>query len=196
VKPKNEEVEIKFAISDPRALSRALKQAGFTLKTKRTFESNTLYDFPDHRLRSKGELIRIRQYGKEWKLTFKAKGKTGRHKRREEIETAVSDGKALGQVLSHLGLSRSFVYEKYRTEWCDGTGHVVIDETPIGYFGEIEGPARWIDATARKLDIGRSDYITQSYAELFQEWKTQSASTAADMTFSAIKRTKSASTKK
>jgi adenylate cyclase class 2 len=187
VKQKKEEVEIKFAVTDPRALSRALKQAGFTLKTKRTFESNTLYDFPDLRLRSQGDLIRIRQYGKNWKLTFKAKGKVGRHKRREEIETALADGKALEQVLSRLGLSRSFAYEKYRSEWSDGSGHVVIDETPIGYFGEIEGPARWIDSTARKLDLGHSDYITKSYAELFYDWKRDTRSKAAEMTFSAIK---------
>ena len=28
-------------------------------------------------------------------------------------------------------------------------GHVVVDETPIGNFGEIEGPSRWIDRTAK-----------------------------------------------
>lgn len=195
VKSKNEEIEIKFAVTDPRALFRALKQAGFTLKTKQTFESNTLYDFPGGRLRSKGELIRIRQYGKDWKLTFKAQGKVGRYKRREEIETSLSDGKALEQVLGRLGLTRSFAYEKYRSEWSDGTGYVVMDETPIGYFGEIEGPARWIDATARKLDLGPSDYITKSYAELFSDWRRDTRNKAADMTFSAIKQ-KSTSGKK
>ena len=28
---------------------------------------------------------------------------------------------------------------KIRYEWSDGKGHVVVDETPIGNFGEIEG---------------------------------------------------------
>jgi adenylate cyclase class 2 len=190
VKRQPEEVEIKFAVTDPRALSRALKKAGFKLRTKRTFESNILYDFPDRRLRAKGELIRIRQYGNDWKLTFKAKGKDGRHKRREEIETTVADGKALEQVVTRLGLARSFAYEKYRTEWSDGTGDIVVDETPIGHFGEIEGPARWIDSTAKKLDLGRSDYITKSYAELFSDWKRDRRSKAADMTFAAIKANK------
>src|SRR5260370_42413903 len=55
----------------------------------------------------------------------------------------------------------------YRAEWSDSHGHVVVDETPIGSFGEIEGPARWIDRTAERLGVDRRSYITQSYAELF-----------------------------
>jgi adenylate cyclase, class 2 len=185
--PRQIETEIKFAISDLRATSSRLKRAGFHLQTKRTFESNILYDFPDRRLRKRGELIRVRQYGKDWKLTFKARSLTGRHKRREEIESAVENGKALELILIRLGLTRSFAYEKYRTEWSDGRGHVVIDETPIGDFGEIEGPARWIDLTAAALGINSEAYLTLSYADLFLRWKRQFHSRAMDMTFSAIK---------
>lgn len=171
-------------ITDPRALAATLKRAGFKLRTKRTFESNILYDFPDRRLRSRGELLRVRQYGKEWKLTFKSKGTIGRHKRREEMESEVGNGKALELVLIRLGLTRSFAYEKYRSEWSDGSGDIVIDETPIGIFGEIEGPARWIDRTARALGLSPHDYITKSYAELFFDWKRETLSRATDMTFS------------
>ena len=72
-------------------------------------------------------------------------------------------------ILRALGFAPTFRYEKYRAEWSDGTGHVVIDETPIGNFGEFEGPARWIDRTARALGIAPSDYITQTYAPMFFE---------------------------
>ena len=185
---RSQEVEIKFEILNGRALTTALKRAGFRLQTKRNFESNILYDFPDRRLRKRGELVRVRQYGPEWKLTFKAKATSGRHKRREEIETKVAEGKALELTLIRLGLTRSFAYEKYRTEWTDGTGHVVIDETPIGTFGEIEGPSRWIDKTAKQLGISTGAYITASYAELFAAWKRRTRSKAADMTFQAITR--------
>ena len=170
-----------------RALASALKRTGFRLQTKRTFESNILYDFPDRRLRKRGELVRVRQYGKEWKLTFKAKESSGRHKRREEIESAIANGKAFELVLIRLGLTRSFAYEKYRTEWTDGRGHVVIDETPIGVFGEIEGPARWIDQTAAAIGVTPKEYLTSSYADLFLHWKRRTRSLAMDMTFSAIK---------
>ena len=130
--------------------------------------------------------MRLRRYGKEWLLTHKAKGTAGRHKMREETETKVSDGKKMDAILRALGFKPSFRYEKFRAEWDDGKGHVVVDETPIGKFGEIEGPARWIDSTARRLGVRRSDYITQNYAGLFQEWKQRTRSEAKEMTFKAI----------
>ena len=91
-------------------------------------------------------------------------------------------------ILHALGFLPSFRYEKFRAEWTDGRGHVVIDETPIGNFGEIEGPARWIDSTAKRLGIFPGHYITQSYAELFFAWKGRTRSPAREMTFAALKK--------
>ena len=85
-----------------------------------------------------------------------------------------------------LGFAPSFRYEKFRAQWTDGKGHVVTDETPIGIFCEIEGPPRWIDATARKLEVSRAAYITKNYASLFLEWKRETKSTAQEMTFKAL----------
>jgi adenylate cyclase class 2 len=189
--PSHKEVEIKFQVDDPRALTRGLRAAGFKQITPRTHEMNILYDSPGQPLRRRGELLRLRRYGKEWLLTHKAKGKAGRHKMREETETKISDGKKMDAILRALGLEPSFRYEKFRAEWSDGKGHVVIDETPIGNFGEIEGSPRWIDATARRLGIQRSDYITQNYTGLFQQWKQRTGSPATEMTFKAVGKRKS-----
>ena len=90
------------------------------------------------------------------------------------------------QIIRALGFAPSFRYEKFRTEWTDGEGHVVLDETPIGNYGEIEGPPDWIDATAARLEISHQQYITASYSELFLDWKRRSKSPADDMTFAAI----------
>lgn len=181
------EVEIKFRIEDLHSLTRALRDAGFQLKTRRTHEVNTLYDLPGQPLRRKGELLRLRHYGSEWVLTHKAKGKAGPHKSREETEVRVDDGKQTDAILLRLGFRPSFRYEKFRAEWSDGTGHVVVDETPIGNFGEVEGPPRWIDRTAKALGIRRKQYITSSYAELFYDWKRRTRSRADEMTFAAVK---------
>ena len=181
-----DEVEIKFRVKNLNELIQKLKKAGFQQETSRTHERNTLFDFPGGRLRKKGELLRLRQYGPKWTLTHKAKGKSGRHKSREETETVVEDGEQMNAIITSLGLRPSFVYEKYRAEWSDGNGHVVLDETPVGSFGEIEGLADWIDKTAKTLGIGESQYITSSYAEVFADWKKQTHSPATDMTFSAV----------
>jgi adenylate cyclase class 2 len=63
---------------------------------------------------------------------------------------------------------------------------VVVDETPIGTFAEIEGPADWIDAVARDLGVGIEQYITDTYTGLFFEWKRRTRSNADHMTFAAV----------
>jgi adenylate cyclase, class 2 len=180
------EIEIKFRVRDPRALSRQLRRAGFRLVTPRTHEMNTLYDLPGNPLRKRGELLRLRLYGSNWVLTHKKKDKTGRHKSRIETETEVRDGRKMDAILRALGYTSVFRYEKFRAEWSGGKGHVVVDETPLGNFAEIEGPSRWIDQTARLLQVQPGDYITATYAELFFQWKRQARSSATEMTFAAI----------
>jgi adenylate cyclase class 2 len=182
------EVEIKFVLDDARAMERKLRALGFRRLTARTHEMNTLYDLPGGVLRGRGELLRLRKYGDAWKLTHKGLGQVGRHKTRVENETAVENGERMHGILTALGFLPSFRYEKFRSEWSDGTGHVVLDETPVGNYGEIEGPARWIDRTARGLDIKTSQYITDSYSQLFAKWKERTGSAAEEMTFRGIKK--------
>jgi len=188
----NQEVEIKFRVDDQRTLTRRLRAAGFRQVTRRTREQNTLYDLPGSPLRKRGELFRLRKYGTGWLLTHKAKSKVTRYKTRVETETKIADGDKLEKILLALGYAPTFRYEKYRAEWSDGQGHVVVDETPIGWFGEIEGPGSWIDRTAQRLGIDRKSYITQSYAELFFAWKRQTRSRASEMTFQAARNSKNA----
>jgi adenylate cyclase, class 2 len=191
------EIEIKFAIEDADRLTRALKSAGFRLVTPATHEMNTLYDLRSGALRKQGALLRLRKYGESWLLTHKAKSADGKHKVRIEIQTEVADGAKMEAILLALGYQPSFRYEKYRAEWSDGKGHVVVDETPIGNFGEIEGPGRWIDATAKRLGIVPDSYLTDTYAGLFFGWKRRTRSAAGEMTFRAVGRSrKKTATKK
>ena len=181
------EVEIKFRIDEIPSLTDKLRANGFHVITERTHELNTLHDQPGNPLRARGALLRLRQYGEKWSLTYKEKSAaSGRHKVRHEIETLVQNGPAMAEILAALGFAPTFIYEKFRSEWSDGKGHVVLDETPIGNFGEIEGAPDWIDATARALDISEQQYIKDSYAELFASWKRQTRSSAEHMTFEQI----------
>jgi len=182
------EIEIKFRVQAVAALRRKLQSAGFRLKTKRTHEMNTLYDLPGGVLRKHKELLRLRKYGSSWKLTHKSGGKVTRHSSRVELETEVANGKKMDAILRALGYSPSFRYEKFREEWTDNKGEVVVDETPIGNFCEIEGHPRWIDATANKLGAKHEDYITKNYATLFSDWKREIGSRAEEMTFKDVEK--------
>jgi len=184
------ETEIKFRVTSVGELELRLQGAGFWLDTPRTFESNVLYDTPDRRMRARTEILRIRNYAGRCTVTHKRLPDAGpgedTHKHRVETETKVSDGEALAEIFRSLGLVAAFRYEKWRTEWSDGDGHCVVDETPIGDFAELEGTAEWIDRAAARIGVDHSDYLTLSYGRLFDLWREQHQCAANDLTFEAI----------
>lgn len=183
------ETEIKFRVADLADFRRRLEVAGFREQTPRSFESNVLYDTADRQMRTRTEILRIRSYAGKWVLTHKripdAPG-SERHKHRIETETEISDGGALAEIFRSLGLVAAFRYEKWRTEWSDGEGECVVDETPIGNFAELEGAAEWIDRVSARLGVDASEHIMLSYGRLFDLWRQEHASSAEDLTFEAI----------
>ena len=184
------ETEVKFRVTDIAQLERDLQRLGFRLLTPSAFERNTLYDTPERSLLVRHEILRLRSYGGRWVLTHKAVppdyDPAERYKQRVETETLVEDGDAIATIFERLGLRPVFVYEKWRTEWADVTGHCVIDATAIGVFAELEGPVEWIDAACRGLRLAASEFTTMSYGRLFEIWKSETGSDARDMTFDAI----------
>ena len=186
------EIEIKFRVTNLERLITLLQTLGFRQVTPRAHEMNTLFDLPGQPLRKRGDLLRLRKYGDNWVLTHKSKGKQkdGPHKVRVETETRLEDGTKMEAILRALQFEPSFRYEKFRAEWKRDEGHVVIDETPIGNFGEIEGPAEWIDTVARELKIDPKDYLKENYAALFFSWKKQTRNKADEMTFAAVRQAK------
>jgi adenylate cyclase class 2 len=185
------ETEVKIRVHDRAVLEQRLLASGFRLVTPSTFERNTLYDTPERSLRAQHQILRVRQYGEQWIVTHK--GMPGpdipqeQHKHRIETETAVEDGAAIAAIFTTLGYQPAFVYEKWRTEYADATGHCVIDETPIGLFAEFEGPVLWIDATLERFKIPASDVMTLSYGRLFEKWKAETGSPAENFTFAEVR---------
>ena len=187
------EIELKFPVVDVAALQSQLPGLGFALVTARTFESNTLYDTADHLLRGSHQTLRLRQYGELWTVTHKRHPDDEdpaqadvHYKVRIETETAVSDGPSLAEILTRLGYTPMFRYEKFRTEWSQGQAHLVVDETAIGSFAELEGPITWIDETLARLRIDPGVCLTESYGKLFLAWKERSGSSAENLTWDEI----------
>ncbi len=185
------ETEIKFAVNDLAQLEARLAARGFHVVTARSFESNVLFDTAERTLRARRELVRIREYAGRTIVTHKrippSISEEDRHKHRIESETEVSDGAAFAQILLAVGMEPVFRYEKWRTEYFDGRGHCVIDETPIGIYAELEGESEWIDTIAESLDVPQDERMTLSYGRLFDQWREQTGATATDLTFEAIR---------
>ena len=185
------ETEIKLPVTRSlAAVRRKLGVLGFRVHARRIFESNTIFDTADMRLRRAGELLRIRRVGREALLTFKGPPQAGRHKVREEIETRLDNGDAMRDIFERLGLAPVFCYEKYRAEYTrsNSRGIVTVDETPIGNYLELEGPPKWIDSTARELGYSESAYITASYAGLYLEYCRKHGIEPSNMTFGGAPR--------
>jgi adenylate cyclase class 2 len=114
----------------------------------------------------------------------------GNHKVREEIELEIGDAKALGTIIARLGMRESFHYEKLRTtfrmpetaRWAKGL-LIELDETPIGNFMELEGPARAIDRAAKLLGYAKDEYVMTNYLRLHAEECMRRGEKVGDMVF-------------
>jgi adenylate cyclase class 2 len=184
------EIELKFSVTDIQALRSAVETLGFRLVTERTFESNTLYDTADRQLRARRQILRLRHYGERCTLTHKRQAASSegdlRYKTRIETESLVEDGDALAEIFTQLGYGPVFRYEKFRTEWEMEEGQLVLDETPIGIWAELEGTPAWIDAMLEKLNVPPELRTTESYGKLFLRWKEETRSSAENLTFDEI----------
>jgi adenylate cyclase class 2 len=181
-----EEIEIKLRMRDAASAQARLEQAGFTLLHARAHEDNLIFDTADSAIRGAGKLLRLRRARDRSVLTYKGPAAGGKHKQREEIETDVADFAHFQLILERLGYVITFRYEKFRSEYSragEAAGVVTIDETPIGVFLELEGPAVWIDATAAVLGFTEADYITSSYGFLFFQHREEMGGTGRDMVF-------------
>jgi adenylate cyclase class 2 len=179
------EIEVKIAVESAAAARKRIRAAGLTIHAPRVFEVNVLYDTPAQSLRTSGRIVRLRQAGKTSTLTFMGRSADTTHKVREEIETTVARPAAIERILRELGLQPVFRYEKRRTEYTANgpNGHVMLDETPIGTFLEVEGSPRWIDRTAKQLGFSPSDYILLSYGALYLAWCREHGIKPSNMVF-------------
>ena len=163
------EIEVKIRIPDLAACLERLTKSGLVIHQPRKFEANTLYDTPGGQLRKQEMLLRLREFGESYLITWKGPSVPGPHKNRPELQTSLGSAEILGVILTKLGFLPSFRYEKYRMEMGSQgePGVLTVDETPIGNFLELEGPAEWIDAKAAALGFTPSDYILESYGRLY-----------------------------
>ena len=141
----------------------------------RVFEDNVLYDSGGLALARAGRLLRLRRMttpaGTTAVLTYKepAASESSRYKVRGEIEVDIPDPEAFDTILRKLGYRAVYRYQKYRTTFEAGDLHVLLDETPIGNFIELEGRPEAIDDFARQLGFTSADYILLSYRALQEE---------------------------
>ena len=166
----NVEAEIKIACDD---LGR-LRKSGFelTVVEPRHFEDNWLLDSSDHSLLDRGAALRIRSVEDQGWVTYKGVVRDGNSlvKVREEIEIETAAPNRMFELFERLGFRRSFRYQKYRTAYqlaVDGQNlKVVLDETPMGNFIEIEGDETLVARVFEAAGFSEGEIVRESYPEL------------------------------
>lgn len=160
------EVKIKVQALDPWRKKIELLPA--VLEAERVFERNIIFDTIRKDLRKRGVLLRLRQQGGHAVLTMKTPVQgSSIYKIREETEVQVLDFADMEKIIRAIGFQAIFVYEKYREVFNASGTRIMLDETPIGNFFEIEGSPDQIDAVAASLGFSAADYVSDSYYRLF-----------------------------
>jgi adenylate cyclase class 2 len=181
------EIEIKLRLHGKLGkIRRRLEALGFRMKTRRALESNILFDNSKRTLRKHGKLLRVRLTKGRRVLTYKGPTEPSKYKKRPELEIDLPNGASMEAIFIHMGYRPVFRYEKFRTEYrkrASDSGIVLLDETPVGNFLEIEGSPRWIDRTARLLGFSSHDYITRSYGYLYLAYCRERRIRPKDMLF-------------
>jgi adenylate cyclase, class 2 len=182
------EIEVKFRLDGRSAFEGRLAAAGARREGTES-ETNVLFDDRAGTLKAAGCALRLRTTERGALLTFKGKASfSGGVKSRLELESAVGKADAVSALLAELGYAPRFTYEKRRTTWRfqdPSQPLVVVDETPLGLFAEIEGTDAAVRALASAFGIPESAFIAESYVGLWMKARDADPTLPEDMLFRA-----------
>ncbi len=166
-----EEIEIKFAVKDTKAITDKLRKMGFRVAVGRHREKNYLFDDSAESLQKAGKLLRVRKTPSGQTVTFKGPiSAASKLKHREEIECRIEDADVLMQILREVGFRIRTEYSKYRTVFEKEGFNISLDETEAGNYLEVEGPSdEEITKLGEKLGYSERDFVRRTYAELIGE---------------------------
>lgn len=159
------EIKLELATDDDLTLLDTLE-----VVRARHFEDNLLFDRQGE-LSQKNHILRLRRAGDNWYLTFKGQATIDAAgiKSRDEFEFAVGDGETCSKLLRAMGYEVWFQYQKYRTTYRAEGVLVMLDETPIGRFIELEGDTAGITRLRTQLKLDRHDAVRESYIGLYRQ---------------------------
>ena len=126
-----------------------------------------------------GDLFAFNNHGKQLFLVkVKTKSATDFFERKE-FETIIASSDEIVGMMPYLGFPKKITWEKKRCAFIkdDPSGAMEIcfflDETPMGWFLEIEAGEEKIEETIALLKLTGSKRITKSYLGLWEDYKKE-----------------------
>jgi predicted adenylyl cyclase CyaB len=161
------EIEVKFSLRHPEIFRERLISMGAILESARHLEHNVRFDTPGGDLSDQKHILRLRQ---DRLATITYKHPLGQVERREEIEIEFDDYTSGYKLLKALGFTVLAEYEKYREIYRLDPALVMVDEMPIGFFVEIEGPTvESIRQMSSRLGLPWERRVHASYLDLLEQ---------------------------
>lgn len=184
------EIEVKFYISkdDLNCIRSNIKILGGVYVSNK-FETNIIFEDMHNTLVPKNAVLRLRHGGKNT-LTYKepsGRGKTSqKFKVSREIEVEVNDFDKTMLILNKLGFKKFMKYERIRESFRFGKSTILIDQTPFGFFLEIEGGKKDILAIVKNLQLDWKKRIKESYIRIFADLIRKGNISFDDLTFENV----------
>lgn len=163
------EIEVKFRISDIVKIRKALRKIG-AKGIDKVLQEDFSFDDDGETLARSGKLLRLRKAGDRVYLTFKSLRRRGKFKEAEEIEIQVSDFEKAKELLGRLGFRPKRKLRKQRETWSFGSSEILVDQSALGSFLEIEGSKKGIEEIVRLLSLDEQERSTKTYEEIYQEF--------------------------
>jgi len=170
------EIEAKIKVGSLKQIEGLLENAEAKFFGE-SVQRDRFFDNSQKMLKEHGSGLRLRietsQAGKRALLTLKGPKQQNRFKARKEneIEISADDIIKVEDMLSGLGFSKFFEYEKKRQLWELNECFVCLDSVPLlGDFVEVEGPGEdKIEAVIGKLGLSGNEHINTGYAKLLKQ---------------------------
>lgn len=151
---KKNDIQIKFKIVDVDVFLEKLRKNKYIL-IRETFEKTTRYDFEDERLARQGIFIRTKN-GFDDTITIKEKTPNKTQKKYFERENAtfeIENCDSMKYLLEKIGLTKTYIMEKYRIIWKKGEVELHLDELPFGIYCEVCSSEKEIDKIVNRLGV-------------------------------------------
>lgn len=151
---KNNDIQIKFKIVDVDAFLEKLRENKYIL-IGGTFEKTTRYDFEDERLAKSGIFIRTKN-GFDDTIAIKENPPNKTHKicfDRENVTFEIENCDSMRYLLKKIGLTKTYIMEKYRIIWKKGRVELHLDELPFGIYCEVCSSEKEIDKIVNRLKL-------------------------------------------
>lgn len=161
------EVEQKFKIKNILQLRKKIT----ALKARKQSAGNEINQFWDMegKLRAEHKALRLRKFQNKSKLTLKGPHLGGRYSKRMELEIEVNF-LTMQKILEHMGFKKVWSYSKHREEYWVKGALITVDRLPgLGWFAEIEAPARTITKLMNLMGLSQADREERTYSQLLRE---------------------------